>query len=60
MCRMTETGFRWLAAIPVPTILGVTWYAYERAPGEYRYSRQKEPSYRPLYAIRVKPKGNRT
>jgi hypothetical protein len=53
MCRMTETGFRWRAAIPVP-LATATWFVYERAAGEQRYSQQHEPDFGPLYKIRIK------
>jgi hypothetical protein len=52
MCRMTDTGFRWQATIPVP-LLTAKYYVYEREPGVHRYSRQKEPGFKPLYAIHV-------
>jgi hypothetical protein len=53
MCRMTETGFRWQGTIPMP-LTSAKWYVYERAPGEHRYSQQREPEFKPLYAIRIK------
>lgn len=53
MCRMTEDGFRWQAAIPIP-LTTATWYVYENKLFGARYSDKCNVEFKPLYAIRIK------
>jgi hypothetical protein len=52
MCRMTDTGFRWSAAMFVP-LTTAKWYVYDYPLGR-RYSQKLDYAFRPLYAIRIR------